>query len=254
MGVHDDLTSSGGAGNPTPPGSAPPEGGATERRRDLLYDSRRKLHYEKPSWRGWSHLVWFEASLVIGTLLVIAADGVTRTAAAAIYAGSVSGLFGVSALYHRGSWRPRARGIVQRFDHLMIFILIAGTATPVFLLAAPGSYGQVCLIVIWSLTLVATVHHLVWMTAPDWLVGGTFIGLGVIAGLALPPIWTRIGIAAAMLVLLGGAIYIGGAISYYLRKPDPAPRTFGYHEVFHACVCAAASCHYVVIAMVILRP
>jgi hemolysin III len=91
------------------------------------------------------------------------------------------------------------------------------------------------------------------MTAPDWLVGGTFIGLGVLAGLALPPIWTRIGVVAAMLVLVGGATYIGGAISYYLRKPDPAPSTFGYHEVFHACVCAAASCHYVVIAMVILR-
>jgi len=184
---------------------------------------------------------------------VVAADGNARTVAAAIYASSVSGLFGVSALYHRGNWRPRARRIVQRFDHLMIFVLIAGTATPVFLLAAPGTYGLTCLIVMWSLTLVATVGHLVWMAAPDWLVGGTYIGLGAIAGLALPQIWTHLGIAAALLVLVGGAIYLAGALGYYRRKPDPAPGVFGYHEVFHACVCIAASCHYLVIALLILR-
>jgi hemolysin III len=134
----------------------------------------------------------------------------------------------------------------------MIFILIAGTATPVFLLAAPGTYGRVCLVVMWSLTFVATALHLVWMSAPEWLVGGTFIGLGVVAGLALPQIWTHVGVAAALLVVLGGALYIVGSVSYHLRRPDPAPTVFGYHEVFHAYVCAAATCHYVVIAMLIL--
>lgn len=217
-----------------------------------LYDSRRRLYYERPLWRGWSHVVWFEASIVLGTLLVVAADGATRTTAAAIYAASVSGMFGVSALYHRGNWRPQARSIVQRFDHLMIFVLIAGTATPVFLLVPSGTYGKVCLVVLWSLALVATVLHLVWMSAPDWLVGGTFIGLGAIAGLTLPQIWHHVGVAGALLVLIGGAIYIAGAVGYYLRKPDPAPAVFGYHEVFHACVCVAASCHYVAITMLIL--
>lgn len=255
MTLHDDLTSAGRADDTARSGAARPPGVAPRAgRRELLYDSRRKLHYEKPSWRGWFHLIWLEASVVVGTLLIVAADGAARTTAAVIYASSVSGLFGVSALYHRGNWQPRARRIVQRFDHLMIFVLIAGTATPVFLLAAPGTYGRVCLIVMWSLTLVATVFHLVWMTAPDWLVGGTFIGLGAIAGLALPEVWTRLGVAAALLVVLGGAIYIVGAVSYYLRRPDPAPTVFGYHEVFHACVCAAATCHYLVIALLILRP
>ena len=251
---HDSTSAAGAVQTPRPDGGRPPdETAAATRRRDvLLYDSRRKLHYEKPSWRGWSHLIWFVASIVVGTLLVLAAAGATRTVAAAIFAASVSGLFGVSALYHRGSWRPRARSIVQRVDHLMIFVLIAGTATPVFALAAPGTYGRVCLIVMWSLTLVATVFHLVWMSAPDWLVGGTFIGLGAIAALALPQIWTHVGVAAALLVLAGGAIYILGAVGYYRRWPDPAPTVFGYHEVFHACVCAAATCHYVVIAMLLL--
>jgi hemolysin III len=149
------------------------------------------VHYVKPLWRGWLHLVWFEASVIVGTVLITGAHGALRITAAAIYAASVSGLFGASALYHRGNWRPRARSIVQRFDHLMTFVLIAGTATPVFLLAARSAYALVCLIVMWSLTLVATVLRLIWMSAPDWLVGGTYIALGAAAALALPLIWTK---------------------------------------------------------------
>ena len=233
-------------------GQTTPQGETAGPRRELLYDARRGLQYEKPVWRGWSHLAWFEASIVVGTLLVVAAGGAIRTTAAVVYAISVASLFGVSALYHRGNWQPRARSIVQRFDHLMIFVLIAGTATPVFLLAAPGRYGWICLLVMWSLTATATVLHLVWMDAPDRLVGGTYIGLGAIAGLALPQVWTHIGVAAAVLMLGGGLIYIAGALAYYRRWPDPVPAVFGYHEVFHACVCVAATCHYVVVASLIL--
>jgi hemolysin III len=251
--LRDELIPDGGAGGASQSGATRQRSVTPTRPCEMLYDSRRKLEYAKPAWRGLSHLIWFEASVVVGTLLVVAADGATRTSAAAVYAASVCGLFGVSALYHRVSWQPRARSIVQRFDHLMIFVLIAGTATPVFILAAPGTYGRVCLIVIWALTLAATVIHLVWMNAPDWLVGGTFISLGLIAGLALPQIWIHVGVVAAVLVVVGGAIYIGGAVAYYLRNPDPVPAVFGYHEVFHACVCAAATCHYVVIAMLVLR-
>src|SRR5664279_95202 len=233
-----------------PPGGQPapvPAPGA----RQLLYDSRHAVHYVKPLWRGWLHLVWFEASVIVGTLLITGEHGALRITAAAIYAASVSGLFGVSALYHRGNWRPRARSIVQRFDHLMIFVLIAGTATPVFLLAARSAYALVCLIVMWSLTLVATVLHLIWMSAPDWMVGGTYIALGAAAALALPLIWTNVGVAAAVLIVIGGIFYIAGAIGYYRRRPDPAPAVFGYHEVFHACVCAAATCHYVAIVLLL---
>ena len=215
----------------------------------LLYDSRRDVHYEKPLLRGWLHLVWFEASLVAGTLLVVAAHGMTHRVGVAIYAGCLSGLFGVSALYHRGNWGPVARRTLQRADHVMIFLLIAGTATPVFLLAVPGTYGRVCLIVLWSLTAVATSAHLTRMQAPEWLVGGVFIGLGAANALALPGLWTNVGVAPAILVMVGGLLYITGALVFHRRRPDPSPSVFGYHEVFHALVCAAATCHYVAIAL-----
>ena len=218
-------------------------------RTSLLYDSRRGIHYAKPLLRGWLHLVWFEASLVAGTLLVVAASGVTHRVGVAIYAGCLSGLFGVSALYHRGNWGPAASRMLQRADHVMIFLLIAGTATPVFLLAVPGTYGLVCLIVLWSLTAVSIAGHLGRMNAPEWLVGGVFIGLGAANGLAVPAVWTNGGVAPAVLVVAGGVLYISGAIAFHRRRPDPSPAVFGYHEVFHALVCAAATCHYVAIAL-----
>jgi hemolysin III len=215
----------------------------------LLYDSRRDVHYTKPLLRGWLHLVWFEASLIAGPLLLVAARGVTHMVGVAIYAGCLSGLFGVSALYHRGNWGPAASRMLQRADHVMIFLLIAGTASPVFLLAVPGTYGLVCLIVLWSLTAVAIGAHLAHMRAPEWLVGGVFIGLGAANALALPALWTNAGVAPAILVLAGGLLYIAGAVAFHRRRPDPYPSVFGYHEVFHALVCAAASCHFVAIAL-----
>lgn len=221
--------------------------------RQVLYDSRRALHYVKPLWRGWLHLLWFEVSLVMGTLLIAGQHTGTRIGASAVYAVSVSALFGVSALYHRGNWGPRAMRIVQRFDHLMIFVLIAGTATPVFLVTAPGPYGWVCLSIIWTLVVVAMVIHLIWMNAPDVLVGGAYIGLGVIAALALPQVWTTVGVGAGLLIILGGGFYICGAIGYYRRSPDPVPAVFGYHEVFHAFVCVAATCHYIAVVLLLRR-
>src|SRR6185437_5193394 len=145
-----------------------------------------------------------------------------------------------SALYHRGTWSPPWSVRLQRMDHLMIFFLIAGTATPVFLLAMPGPLGLTCLIVMWTLTGAAAVIHLCWMSAPEALGGATFIGLGSLAGLALPEVWINAGVVPGTLMLAGGLIYIAGALSYHRRRPDPSPAVFGYHEVFHACVCGAA--------------
>lgn len=216
-----------------------------------LYDSRRGVHYAKPLLRGWLHLLWFEASLIAGTLLVVAARGVRQVVGVAIYAGCLSGLLGVSALYHRGTWGSPASRILQRADHVMIFLLIAGTATPVFLLGVPGSYGLVCLIVLWALTAGAIGAHLARMSAPEWLVGGTFIGLGAVNAAALPALWTHAGAAPALLVLAGGLLYITGALGYHRRRPDPFPSVFGYHEVFHALVCAAATCHFIAIALLL---
>ena len=218
---------------------------------DVLYDAGRDAYYTKPALRGWLHLLWFEVSLVFGTLLVVRAHGAARITAIAIYAASVSGLFGISALYHRGNWSPAWRQRLQRLDHAMIFFLIAGTATPAFLLAARGTFGLVCLIVMWSVTLVAAAIRMAWMSAPELVAGATFVGLGWLAGLSLPEVWAHVGVVPAVLMLTGGVLYTAGALSYHRRRPDPVPSVFGYHEVFHALVCAAATCQFVAIAVFI---
>ena len=225
---------------PTAP--SPPPAGA-------LYDSRRGVWYVKPALRGWLHLVWFEASLVLGTLLVARAHGAVRVTALAIYAASVSALFGVSALYHRGTWSAAWSRRLQRLDHAMIFLLIAGTATPAFLLATSGPFRLACLVMMWTLTVTAAAVRLAWMRAPELVAGSTFAGLGWVAVLALPGVWTRAGAAAGGLMLAGGLMYTAGALAYHRRWPDPYPAVFGYHEVFHACVCAAAACQYAAIAL-----
>ena len=205
----------------------------------------------KPVWRGRLHLVWFQLSLIAGTALVAGVHGRLRVTAAAVYCAGVSALFGASALYHRGDWRFATSRVLQRLDHLTIFIVIAGTATPFYLLAAPGAYGIACLTLTWTLAAVAAGLHLVWMNAPERLVGGVYIGLGVVAGLALPQVWARAGAVVGLLVVAGGLHYVVGAVGYHLRRPDPAPAVFGYHEVFHAFVCAAATCHYVAVVAIV---
>lgn len=218
------------------------------------YDARRNVYYPKPVLRGWLHLLWFEVSLVLGTLLLARAHGATRITAVAVYVASVSALFGISALYHRGNWTAVWRRRLQRLDHAMIFFLIAGTATPAFVLAFRGVFGLVCLIVLWVLTLIAAVIHMAWMSAPERVVGATFLGLGWVAAVALPGVWIHAGAAAGALMLAGGLLYTAGALSYHRRRPDPCPSVFGYHEVFHAYICAAATCQYVAIALLVTGP
>lgn len=217
----------------------------------MPYDSRRGVFYTKPMLRGWLHLIWFEASLVLGTLLLTRTHGAMRITATAIYAASVTAMFGISALYHRGNWTAAWRRRLQRLDHAMIFLLIGGTATPAFLLATRGAFGLVCVIVMWALTLAAAAIHTAWMSAPERVVGATFVGLGWVASLALPGVWIHAGIAAAVLMLAGGGLYTAGALSYHRRQPDPYPAVFGYHEIFHAYICAAATCQYIAIALFI---
>jgi hemolysin III len=204
----------------------------------------------KPTWRGWLHLVWFEASLVVGTVMIVGAPANER-AVTTVYATAVCCLFGTSALYHRGAWGPATRRSLQRLDHAMIFVLIAGSATPIVVVAERGPLLGVLLIGMWSLTAVALVIHLVWVQAPERLVGATYVGLGCLGIAALPAVWTNAGPTACLLIAFGGALYIAGAVMYHRRRPDPWPTVFGYHEVFHAFVCAGATLHYIAIAWLI---
>jgi hemolysin III len=231
--------------------TGPTTGPVRQRGGHTLYDARRGVHYTKPALRGWLHLLGFVASLVVGILLLSWVRGGARITAGAIYAASVSALFGASALYHRGNWTNAWRRRLQRLDHLMIFFLIAGTATPAFLIAMPGALGLTCLIVVWTLAVAAAAVHMAWMNAPELLVGGTLVGLGWVAGVALPGVWIHAGPGPGLLVLAGGLLYTAGAICYRRRRPDPIPSVFGYHEVFHAYVCVAAGCQYAAMALLL---
>lgn len=217
-----------------------------------LYDATRNLHYDKPIWRGWAHLVTFEIALVVGTLVIVHAHGAVTATAAAIYAGAVAGLFGTSALYHRGKWGPGASARLQRLDHLMIILLIAGTATPAMVICLHGTSRIVELAVLWTLAVLAATVRLRRMSAPERLVGLIYVGLGWTAGLAIPAVWLHAGVAPALLLTIGGLLYTAGAIGYHRRRPDPNPALFGYHEVFHAFVSVAAACQYVAIACFVL--
>lgn len=226
--------------SPVPDEAARPEA-------EVFFDASRGIYYVRPVLRGWSHLVWFGLSVVAGPLLLAGAHGTRQVTADAIYAASVSALFGVSALYHRRRWTEAGRRLMQRLDHMMIFFLIAGTATPVLLLTSSGTFGLACLITVWALAAAAAAVHLTWMSAPELMVGAVFLGLGWVAALGLPGMWIRAGVAPAVLVLAGGLLYTAGAVCYRRRRPDPRPSVFGYHEVFHAFVCVAAACQYAAI-------
>ncbi|MGD0704478.1 MAG: hemolysin III family protein [Trebonia sp.] len=214
-----------------------------------LYDARRGVYYAKPLLRGWLHLLCFLASLAGGTLLLARAHGAAQVAAAAVYSASLAALFGTSALYHRGTWSAAWRLRLRHLDQTMIFFLIAGTATPAFLLCAPAGAGLPCLIVMWALTLSAVAVRVAWASAPELVAGAVFIGLGCAGGLALPWVWIHAGTLSGALLLAGGVLYIAGALSYHHRWPQLYPSVFGYHEAFHVYVCLAAACQYAAIAL-----
>ena len=207
----------------------------------------------KPRLRGVSHQWAFVVSLVLGLGLVAAApDGESRLAVA-IYAVSVAALFGTSALYHRVTWSSAtARRWMRRLDHSMIFFLIAGTYTPFALLALEGTIATVILAVVWAGALGGVILKLAWIDAPKWLIAAVYIALGWVAVAAFPQLYEALGITATGMVAAGGVLYTAGAIVYASRRPDPAPAVFGYHEVFHVLVIAAAALQYAVVAFWVL--
>ena len=207
----------------------------------------------KPRFRGRSHEWAFFASLGLLPSLLIAAPSGHARLAAAIYGVSVAGLFGASALYHRVTWRRvAARRWMRRLDHAMIFVLIAGTYTPFALLALDGWVATAILIVVWAGALGGVVLKLVWIDAPKPIVAGVYVALGWVAVAALPNLIDAIGVVPTALVILGGLLYSAGALIYVLKRPDPSPRVFGYHEIFHLLVIAAAALQYAVVAFWVL--
>jgi hemolysin III len=204
----------------------------------------------KPRLRGVSHEYAFFASLVFGAGLIIAAKGSEARLAVAIYAVSLSALFGVSALYHRVNWRrPRARLWMRRLDHTMIFFLIAGTVTPFALLVLEPPLSTAMLIAVWAGALAGTIVELVWVGHPKWVSAAVYLAVGSLGAIGFPAIVAEAGIVAGILIAGGGALYAAGAIIYAAQRPDPRPSVFGYHEIFHVLVIAAAAAHFAAIAL-----
>jgi len=207
----------------------------------------------KPRLRGVSHQWAFFVSVATGVALVLAAPNGRATAAAAIYAVSVAGLFGASALYHRINWSTAgARRWMRRLDHSMIFLLIAGTYTPFAVLALDGPLATAILVVVWTAALGGIVLKLVWIDAPKWLVALIYVAIGWVALAAFPQLLDKLGVTATAMVAAGGLLYTVGAVVYARKRPDPSPTVFGYHEIFHALVILAAALQYAVVAFWVL--
>ena len=211
---------------------------------DWLANARRR-----PRFRGVLHQYAFFASLVVGVLLVVGADGGTPRLAAAVFAASVAAMLGISALYHRVVWPPAPRRWIRRLDHAAIFLLIAGTYTPFGLVALDGGWRVAVLAIAWSGALAAIVLKVAWIDAPRWVAALVAVCLGWVGVVALPEVHRSVGLTPLTLLAVGGLLYSAGAIIYALRRPDPAPSIFGYHELFHTLVVAAAACQYVAVAL-----
>ena len=203
----------------------------------------------KPKLRGVSHEWAFFASLFFGAALILLASTPRATLAVAIYAVSLSALFGTSALYHRVNWtRPNVRRWMRRLDHSMIFFLIAGTYTPFALLALHGTLSTAILVVVWTGAVAGAIVEMIWIEHPKWVSVLIYMSLSWVAVVCFPSLWSSLGVAGAMLLLAGGALYTAGAVVYATQKPNPNPAIFGYHEVFHLFVIAAALAHFSAIA------
>lgn len=206
---------------------------------------------DQPLFRGVSHQFAAIVAAVAGVVLVLLAGGGRATVAAAIYAVSLTAMLGVSAAYHRVWWGPRAQLRWKRADHAMIFVFIAGTYTPICLLAMGGPAGSRLLLLVWLGAGLGAAQALLWTHAPRALPVVLYIALGWLMVAYLPEVRAALAPAAVLLLLAGGLLYTGGAIVYALRRPNPSPRLFGYHEIFHACVVVACVCHFVVVAAVV---
>ena len=205
-----------------------------------------------PRLRGVSHELALAVALPAGVALALSAHGAVARATAIAFAASVVGMFGVSTLFHRIAWEPRAKLWLGRVDHTMIYALIAGTYTPITLLVLHPAWRPPILAIVWGGALVAIGAKFLWHGAPRWFAPVTCVALGGVALIALPQIFDTIGTAGALLLVGGGAFYTIGALVYAFRRPDPRPATFGYHEIFHSLVIAAVACQYATVAFYVL--
>ncbi len=205
----------------------------------------------KPRYRGISHLLAFFATCGAGSMLVVMAAPGLPTLAAAVFVGALVWQLGFSAFYHVPMWPLRVRARLRRVDHASIFILIAGTYTPVCLFALPRATAQALLAGVWTGAAVGFLIALLWENRPHFVMAGLCLALGWAAVLYAPELYQALSAANLSLLLLGGLFYSGGAIVYALRRPNPAPAVFGYLEVFHVLVLLASACHFAAVVSLV---
>lgn len=207
----------------------------------------------KPKLRGWLHAGAFPLSLAAGIVLVSLAPTTQARVAAAVYSVTACLLFGVSAIYHRGTWGPRGHAVLQRLDHANIFLIIAGSYTPFTVLLLPEGPARVLLWLVWGGALAGVAFRVLWVGAPRWLYVPVYVALGWVAVVYLPDFLSGGGVAVFVLVVVGGVLYTLGGLVYGLKRPNPSPRWFGFHEVFHALTIAAFIVHYVGVSLAVYR-
>jgi hemolysin III len=205
----------------------------------------------KPKLRGVFHEIGFYAALATGAVLVVTAQPGRARIAGAIFASCVAVCFGASALYHRPTWPPRARAWLARLDHAGVYLLIAGTYAPFGLIVMSSGWAIPVLAIVWGGALLASILKLFWVRAPKWLSAAIGLTLGWVGAAAFPQL-LKLSTVAILLVVASGILYTAGALIYARRRPDPNPRVFGYHELFHVLTVAAAACVYVVVAFYVL--
>lgn len=207
----------------------------------------------KPRLRGWLHAGWAPLLQISGLILLVATPTLIGRIGVAIYLVSATILFGMSAVYHRGNWSDRVAATLRRLDHSNIFLLIAGTYTPLALVLLEGADRIILLSVIWGVAVLGITFKMLWMSAPRWLYTGLYLAMGWVALWWLVPFAKAGGALVLTLIIIGGVVYSLGAVVYAMKTPNPSPTWFGFHEIFHACTVIAAASHFAAIAIAILR-
>ena len=207
----------------------------------------------RPSWRGWIHAGTFPVAIAAGIVLIALAHGGPAKAASAVFMATSLLLFGNSALYHRFDWKPKTKAILKRIDHANILLLIAGTYTPLAVLALPTDQSVLLLSLVWGGAIAGIFFRVFWIHAPRWLYVALYLVLGWGAVMYIVPLF-QANAAMMVLVVIGGLLYSGGAVVYALKKPNPWPGHFGFHEIFHVCTVLAFLCHWTASLLIALAP
>jgi hemolysin III len=211
--------------------------------------TRLGLELPKPRLRGMLHLIAFPTALVAGALLIAVGETLAIRLACAVFVLTAALLFGVSAVYHRGTWTPKQALRLRRFDHANIFVIIAGTYTPIAVALLPPRQAVTLLAIAWGGALVGVCFRLFWTGAPRWIYVPAYLALGWVAVFYMPSLHTGGGWAVVWLLVAGGLAYTAGAIMYALKKPNPSPAWFGFHELFHVGTVIGFGCHFAAVAV-----